>query len=99
LDARLLTRWPVFLIVAVSGVAFEAISATFSVVLPTGPFPVVLLARDRAARVELLLPRELVLRPRELRVRGFPRLPLVERLGLVDLLVPVLRRVVLDRVV
>jgi hypothetical protein len=86
----------------VSGVAFDAIAETFSVVFATGPFAAVL-GRDRdgrveLARVELALPRELLFRPREVRARVFPRLELLERLPVVVLLELVLRLVV-DRVV
>jgi hypothetical protein len=86
----------------VSGVAFDAIAETFSVVFATGQFAAVL-GRDRdgrveLARVELALPRELLFRPREVRARVFPRFELLERLPAVVLLELVLRLVV-DRVV
>lgn len=86
---------------SVSGVAFDAIAETFSVVFATGPF-VVVLERDRdgrveLARVELALPRELLFRPREVRARVFPRLELLERLPLV--LLELVLRLVVDRVV
>jgi hypothetical protein len=84
--------------VAVSGVAFAATSATFSPALPTGPFAVVLLARDLDPRVELL-PREFVVRRREFCPPELFRLALPDRFAPVDLLALVLLRVVLDRVV
>jgi hypothetical protein len=69
LEAMLETFRPVLRTEPAWGFAFEASSATFSPVLPIAPFEAVLRARDWDAllRRELLFPRELALRPFEVR--------------------------------